>query len=184
MATTLANVSNAVSSWEVVTAFETRIKAVIADAGARPTNGFVRITDDMDSREAGGYKPEEGIHIVPRSPDPHVNDGASRYGQRVVRVFEVWIVTVSAADRAGDYRLAMQKHFNLQDVVFNGMNGTPPQPTSPAVSWNLPVGVTLKWIPGGDALRRAKKVDASRFVSAHLFEVVYQQKTQVIAETV
>ena len=171
--------ANAISSWEVVEAFENRLKAGVVALGGKPTAGFVRISAAPDDREGGAYKAEEGIHVVPGDAQPFTSHGSARYGSRTRRVFEVTIVTVSNQDRAGEARIASKKHMNVEDMVFDVLMGTPPY--ADATAWNTKVGITCKWIPGGDAIKRAKTKDPGKYVSVHLFEVIYTQKTSIPA---
>ncbi len=119
---------DAVDTWDVVSAFETRLKSSLAAGAvvsAKP-NGFVRLTTSPDQWDGGAYKGEDGVHVVVGDPQPTTLDGAARLGLRSRIVFQVWIMTRSNQDRVGDVRVALRKHLGLQDAVFNALMDTPP----------------------------------------------------------
>lgn len=172
------------SSWAIATAIETRLRAVLnaPPAGsAKPASGpYVRWSAPPDREQVGMTWAEEGLTLVWGAPQPVVNDGAGRAGQRVRRVVQVWVVTRSNADVAGATVIAYQRHTALEDLVVNSLNDLPP-PDYPTGA-QAPIGITLKWIPGGDDIRRQVKVAPDTFVSCMLYEVVYPQPQHVRRE--
>jgi len=161
------------ASWTVVSNFVTRLRAGLVDVDSKPT-AIVRVISKPDEHQP--FKAEEGVHVTVGDPQPIVNDGAGRYGQRVRRVLELYLVTVCLKDAGGREEKSVEKHLALEDAVFNIVSGTPPADSA----YNSKVGITLKWIPGGDVIRRAMKSDAGQHVSVHLFEIIYPQHLQVV----
>jgi hypothetical protein len=168
------------STWEIAEAFEARLKASMAGTagGSKPAVGYVRITTPPNEEDGGAYKAEEGLHIVVGDPQPVDKDGAGRAGQRTRIAFQVWVVTRSNQDRAGDVRIAVRKHLNVQDALFNALHDTPPNGV-PAGAHNQ-IGIYAHWIPGGAEIRSKAKISPDTFASVHLFEVRFVQKLQVV----
>lgn len=173
---------DAVETWDVVEAFEARLKAGLAAAvgGAKP-QGTTRIVASPDGQDGGALKAEPGVHILVGDPQPTTLDGATRSGMRVRLVFQLWIVTRNNQDRAGEDRIALKQHLKLHDAVINSLIDTPPVGTP--VGQQNQVGITCHWIPGGNELKRVRSIAPDHFVSVQLFEVKYIQRTQVVRVT-
>lgn len=144
---------------------------------AKPARGYVRWTTPPDEQNGAAYKAEEGMHLVFGDVQPTTKDGAGRAGKRSRVVIQVWVVTRSNQDRAGDVRIALEKHLTLQDRLFDALDDIVPDGV--ATGQQNTVGITCHWIPGGDEIRRKIKVAPDTFVSVHLFEVKYVQPLRV-----
>lgn len=176
----LQRAANSLPTWDVAEAFETRLKKGLSDpalAVPKPANGYVRWTTPPDEQDGAALKAEEGVHLVLGDPQPVTKDGATRAGKRVRVVVQVWVVTRSNQDRAGDARIALEKHATLQDLIFDSLDDTVPDGF--ATGQQNTVGITCHWIPGGDEIRRKVKVAPDVFVSVHLFEIKYVQYLRV-----
>lgn len=165
-----------VTSWSVIEAFESKLKLGLAEA--EKPNGVVRITSSTESDDGGAYKAEEGLHLVFGDPQPYKLDGAGKHGKRVRRVIQVWVVTVSNRDRAGEARLAGQRHVDLEDLVIDIMDDSPPVGSV----YNQKIGIITRWIDGAQEMKRGTKQDKGRYVSLIPFEVIYPQRQRAVRE--
>lgn len=173
----LTTPDDALSTWDTILAFESRLVAGLKDTttGAAMPGGYVRIAAGGEGQDAGAYKAEEGIHLIPEDIQPQTLDGGGRVAQRSRIVIQVWVVTRNAQDRAGDYRSAGKAHYDLVDRVVNILRDDVPAGVQQPTQHNT-VGIICRWIEGGAALRRQLKLSKDTFVSVHLFEVKYKQK--------
>lgn len=172
--------ANTIASWDVAEAFETRLKLGLSDSAQnrpKPASGFVRWMTAPDQDDGAALKAEDGVHLVLGDPQPITKDGAGRAGKRVRRIVQVWIVTRSNQDKAGDVRIALEKHTTLEDLVFDSLDDVIPDGF--ATGQQNTVGITCHWMPGGDDIKRKKKIAPDVFVSVHLFEIIYPQRLRV-----
>ena len=133
--------------------------------GSSVPDGFVRVI----ARPNPGYahfRPEPGVAVCMRSPDPRPLSGAGRNGVLVSRLIEVHVASMNLLDEAGSDTGLVYGHADLEDAVMEALI------PDPAVPLPAPA-ITVKFVPGGLDIERMVKVDSGMAYSALLFEVLY-----------
>lgn len=114
------------------------------------------------------YKAEAGLHIRFGPPQPFPNGGGQgRYGLRVVRPFQVWVVVENLSDPAGRDESALAQLWAAEEAVVNALV------TGKADAEKIGVGSSVQWSEGGDEARRAVKTDVGIILSVLAFTVEY-----------
>lgn len=127
------------------------------------------------------YTAEEGLLVRVGPPEPRPDEGAGRYGKRVLRNLDIVVMTRSLVDQAGQDPLAVAAHLAKEEAVVNALEQQAPVGST----YNLRTGIQIKWVPGGEAITRqiqANRGDPGMLISTLIYRIEYTAPIYVLRD--
>lgn len=137
---------------------------------------YVRVLLSPSKTPSGSeWRAEQGVTIRVGPIVPDENCGAGRSGWKCHRDLEVFVVTESLLDEAGDDLLALTAHTEVEEQVVGAFTDTPPRDRDP----RSVIGVRVTWVPGGVPPRRRADADQGIVESSVTFRCEYVANLKV-----
>ena len=161
------------------TPFASVLANIVTRLGTIPGSGPIR-TSAVPDDALTPYLAQPGFVIRPYAPEPIVGTGAGRYGLLAYRNIEVWVITQSFSDYAGDDTTAIAAHSSAEEQVIDALSLVP----WGGQAFQTPViAIECFWIPGGRPMTRTVKEDLGILTSSLLFRVKYTVPCTVVGNS-
>lgn len=151
------------------TPFSTVLAAVVTRLATIPDSGIIRLCAS-DEDKLLPYLAQAGYLVRPDVPRPRKGCGAGRYGLLADRQIEVWVVTQSYSDFAGDDTSAVMAHSDAEEAAVDCLALVP----WGGQAFEAPViAITVHWVPGGQPILRTRTSDPGILSSSLIFDIQY-----------